>query len=165
MYLVWLTNPTSCCACLTVIDTVPPHGQVSPLTAFLDQRWQARSCLKHPLWPGVAAAVAHLWQRFHGACDSVSPLLHRQNHCTGQQDRRLVFLSLHRGQITCAQWLTDAWAQPGNRCNPGGADRGNCLCPQPHTFLRQAPRNKASAGKALERKWLKQYSGQLHWVF
>lgn len=146
----------------TVIHTIPPHGLISPLTAFWDQRWHASSCQKHTLRPRVAAAVAHLWQRLHGACHLVWSQLQRQNPCTGQQDRAMMWagqetcVSVTAERTSCTQWLTNEWAQPRNWWNPGGAGRGICLSPKPHVFPHQALRNRASAGKALERKQLKQ---------
>lgn len=86
----WPIWPLSVSAFI-VIQTVPPHGYISPLTAFWDRAWHARGCLKHPLRPGVSAAVAHLWQRFHGACHLDWSVLHRQNPCTGQQDRAMTW--------------------------------------------------------------------------
>lgn len=148
MYLIWLTNLTSCCVCLWW--WIPSlHIDISHLSQLSETKGDMPGVVWAPLRPGAAAA-SHIWQRFMElfiwsglCCTGRTTAQDRRTEPWHGQDRRLVFLSLHRGQTTCTQGLTDAWAQAGNWCNPGGSDRGNCLSPHPHIFLHHSPRNKA----------------------
>lgn len=116
------------------------HMDIYHLTAFWDQRWHARSCLKHPL---MLLLLWHTYDKdfmelvtWSGPCSTGrAPAQDSRMQPWCGQDRRLEFLSLHRGQTTCTQWVTDAWAQPGNWWNPGRAGRGIVIWVPSLTFF------------------------------